>query len=234
MLEVRDLEVHYGKVYALQGVNLHVDRGETVAVLGANGAGKSTLLNTIVGVIPPSGGDVLFDGRSILSLQAHEIRTLGLGYVPEGRRVFSDMTVYENLVIGAYTLRDKKQQAENLQSVYETFPVLKDRHRQLAGTLSGGEQQMLAIGRALMSAPNLMLLDEPSLGLAPLVVRDIFHILNGINARGVTILLVEQSANLALKLAHRAYILESGEVTVEGSATEIASSSSVIEAYLGV
>ncbi len=234
MLEVRDLEVHYGKVFALQGVDLQINRGETVAVLGANGAGKSTLLNTIVGVIQPSSGDVLFDGKSIISLQAHEIRTLGLGYVPEGRRVFSDMTVYENLVIGAYTLRDSKQQAENLQSVYELFPVLKERHRQLAGTLSGGEQQMLAIGRALMSAPDLMLLDEPSLGLAPLIVRDIFHILKDINARGVTILLVEQSANLALKLAHRAYILESGKVTVEGSATEIASSSSVIEAYLGI
>ena len=234
MLEARNLEVHYGKVYALQGIDLRVDRGETVAVLGANGAGKSTLLNTIVGIIQPSKGEILYDGSSIVGYPAHEIRTLGVGYVPEGRRVFSDMTVYENLVIGAYTLRNRKQQAENLLSVYDMFPVLKERHRQLAGTLSGGEQQMLAIGRALMSAPELMLLDEPSLGLAPLIVQDIFHILKDISARGVTILLVEQSANLALKLAQRAYVLESGKVTIEGSAAEIASSSSVIDAYLGV
>jgi branched-chain amino acid transport system ATP-binding protein len=233
VLEICDLEVHYGKVYALQGINLHVDRGETVAVLGANGAGKSTLLNTIVGVIQPSNGDVLFEGKSIAGLPAHEIRKLGVGYVPEGRRVFSDLTVYENLIIGAYTLRDADQQAENLHYVYETFPILKERHRQMAGTLSGGEQQMLAIGRALMSAPDLMLLDEPSLGLAPLIVQDIFHILNDIKDRGVTTLIVEQSANLALKLAHRAYVLESGMVTIEGSAAEIASSSSVIDAYLG-
>jgi branched-chain amino acid transport system ATP-binding protein len=233
VLEVHELEVHYGKVYALQGIDLHVQRGETVAVLGANGAGKSTLLNTIVGLIQPSGGEIRFDGYSLAGMPAHDIRTLGLGYVPEGRRVFSDMTVYENLVIGAYTLRNRAQQAENLKNIYQTFPVLKERHRQLAGTLSGGEQQMLAIGRALMSAPDLMLLDEPSLGLAPLIVQDIFHVLRDINQRGVTILLVEQSANLALKLADRAYVLESGKVTAEGSAQEIASSSSVIEAYLG-
>lgn len=234
MLEVRDLEVHYGKVYALQGINLKVENGETVAVLGANGAGKSTLLNTIVGVVQPTSGDIRFEGNSIIGQPAHEIRKLGMGYVPEGRRVFSDMTVYENLVIGAYTLRDPEQQAQNLDNVYTTFPVLKERHRQLAGTLSGGEQQMLAIGRALMSAPEIMLLDEPSLGLAPLIVKDIFHILKEINDRGVTVLLVEQSANLALKLADRAYILESGSVTIEGTAEEISRSESVIEAYLGV
>lgn len=234
MLKVRDLEVYYGKVYALQGVNIEVAKGETVAVLGANGAGKSTLLNTIVGVVQPSNGDILFEDKSIVGQPAHEIRKLGVGYVPEGRRVFSDMTVYENLVIGAYTLRDSDQQEQNLESVYSTFPVLRERHRQLAGTLSGGEQQMLAIGRALMSAPEIMLLDEPSLGLAPLIVKDIFHVLQEINARGVTVLLVEQSANLALKLANRAYVLESGNVTIQGTAEEISSSESVIEAYLGV
>ncbi|MGD8603891.1 MAG: ABC transporter ATP-binding protein [Anaerolineales bacterium] len=234
MLEVRDLEVYYGKVYALQGVNLKVERGETVAVLGANGAGKSTLLNTIVGVVQPTSGDILFEGKSIVGQPAHEIRKLGVGYVPEGRRVFSDMTVYENLVIGAYTLKDSEQQEHNLENVYETFPVLKERTRQMAGTLSGGEQQMLAIGRAMMSAPEIMLLDEPSLGLAPLIVQDIFHILQEINDRGVTVLLVEQSANLALKLADRAYVLESGTVTNEGTAEEISRSESVIEAYLGV
>jgi branched-chain amino acid transport system ATP-binding protein len=234
VLEVRDLEVYYGKVYALQGVNLKVERGETVAVLGANGAGKSTLLNTIVGVVQPTSGDILFEGKSIVGQPAHEIRKLGVGYVPEGRRVFSDMTVYENLVIGAYTLKDSEQQEHNLENVYETFPVLKERTRQMAGTLSGGEQQMLAIGRAMMSAPEIMLLDEPSLGLAPLIVQDIFHILQEINDRGVTVLLVEQSANLALKLADRAYVLESGTVTNEGTAEEISRSESVIEAYLGV
>ncbi len=233
MLEIRNLHVHYGKVYALQGVSLHAEKGETVAVLGANGAGKTTLLNTIVGILRPSSGEVVLDGRSIQGRPAHEVTRYGIGYAPEGRRVFADMTVFENLAVGAYVLRDRRTGQENLRLVYDLFPVLRERRNQMAGTLSGGEQQMLAIGRALMSSPRLLLLDEPSLGLAPLAVKVIFRSLEEIGRLGTTVLLVEQSAVLALKVASRAYVLESGHVTMEGSARELAGEDSVRKAYLG-
>lgn len=233
MLEIRGVHIHYGKVHALQGVSLNVGSGEIVAVLGANGAGKTSLLGAVAGVLTPSAGEIRLMDQPARGVPPHEICSRGVGYVPEGRRVFADMTVYENLAVGAYTVRDPRLIEEALASVYEFFPVLLERKGQLAGTLSGGEQQMLAMGRALMSNPKLLLLDEPSLGLAPLVVKDIFRVLQQINRRGTTVLLVEQSAHLALKVAHRAYILESGRVTVEGEAGELAKSESVRKAYLG-
>ncbi len=233
MLEIKDLHVHYGKVYALQGISLHVDQGETVAVLGANGAGKTTLLNTIIGILKPSAGEVVLQGKKIQGLPPYEVCRYRIGYVPEGRRVFSDMTVLENLAVGAYTVQDSSLQKQKLGLVYELFPVLGERRSQMAGTLSGGEQQMLAVGRALMSNPSLLLLDEPSLGLAPLVVKGIFRSLVEINRLGTTVLLVEQSAVLALKVANRAYILESGRITTEGTARELVGEESVRKAYLG-
>ncbi len=233
MLEIEGLHVHYGKVYGLQGVTIQVRQGETVAVLGANGAGKTTLLNAIVGVLRPSSGEIRLEGAPIQGLPPHEVCRRSIGYVPEGRRVFSDMTVAENLAVGAYTVRGSNRQRDSLALVCELFPVLRERRGQMAGTLSGGEQQMLAIGRALMSEPRLLLLDEPSLGLAPLVVRGIFRSLQEINRRGTTVLLVEQSAVLALKVAHRAYVLESGRVIMEGDAHQLVGSESVRKAYLG-
>ncbi len=233
MLKIQNVHAHYGRVHALQGVSLNVEQGETVAVLGANGAGKTSLLNLVTGLLAPSSGEIQLMGRSSLHVPPHQICSYGVGFVPEGRRVFSDLTVYENLAVGAFTVRDRTVFKTNLELVYELFPVLRERRRQLAGTLSGGEQQMLAIGRALMSSPKLLLLDEPSLGLAPRVIQDIFHTLQEINRRGTTVLLVEQSAYLALKVAHRAYILESGQITVEGKAQELALSESVRKAYLG-
>jgi branched-chain amino acid transport system ATP-binding protein len=233
MLEINNVHAHYGMVHAVQGVSLKVNQGETVAVLGANGAGKTTLMNMVMGVVTPTSGEVKLMGQSIVNVPPHQICKQGVGYVPEGRRVFTDLTIYENLAIGAYTVRKGSDTKENLEQVYELFPVLKERRKQLAGTLSGGEQQMLAMGRALMSSPKLLLLDEPSLGLAPLVIEDIFHTLQEINARGITVLLVEQSAYLALKVAHRAYILESGQVSVEGDAGELKQSESIRKAYFG-
>jgi branched-chain amino acid transport system ATP-binding protein len=233
MLEINNVHAHYGMVHAVQGVSLKVNQGETVAVLGANGAGKTTLMNMVMGVVTPTSGEVKLMGKSIANVPPHQICKQGVGYVPEGRRVFTDLSIYENLAIGAYTVRKSSDTKQNLEQVYELFPVLKERRKQLAGTLSGGEQQMLAMGRALMSSPKLLLLDEPSLGLAPLVIEDIFHTLQEINARGITVLLVEQSAYLALKVAHRAYILESGQVSVEGDAAELKQSESIRKAYFG-
>ena len=214
MLSVTDLHVYYGAIHALKGLSLTVNQGEIVTLIGANGAGKSTTLRTISGLIVPRGGDITFEGSSIAGHKAHEIVRRGISQVPEGRRVFADMTVMENLELGA-------------------FPRLKERRTQLAGTLSGGEQQMLAMGRALMSRPRLLLLDEPSMGLAPLLIKEIFSIIVDINAAGTTILLVEQNANMALSIAHRAYVLETGRITLAGDAKELAASEDVRKAYLG-
>lgn len=233
MLKIKDVHIHYGMVHAVQGVSLTVNQGETVAVLGANGAGKSSLLNMVMGVVAPTSGEVELLGQRIAHMPAHQICMRGVGYVPEGRRVFADLSVYENLALGAYTVRERTHADNNLEQVYDLFPLLKERRKQLAGTLSGGEQQMLAMGRALMSSPKLLLLDEPSLGLAPLIIEDIFRSLQEINRRGTTVLLVEQSAYLALKVAHRAYILESGRVSIEGDAEELKRSESVRKAYFG-
>lgn len=233
MLNIENVHIHYGMVHAVQGVSLKVNQGETVAVLGANGAGKSSLLNMVMGIVAPTSGKVELMGQSIAHVPAHQICKLGVGYVPEGRRVFADLSVYENLALGAYTVTRGADVKANLEQVYELFPLLKERRKQLAGTLSGGEQQMLAMGRALMSNPKLLLLDEPSLGLAPLIIEDIFHSLQEINRRGTTVMLVEQSAYLALKVAHRAYILESGKVSIEGNAEELKQSESIRKAYFG-
>mgnify|MGYP005813305721 CR=1 FL=1 len=238
LLEVRDLTVYYGHVRALEGVELEVDEGEVVAVLGANGAGKSTLLRTISGLVRPRRGTVQLRGTEIVSgghsLPAHRIVGEGISHVPEGRQIFATLTVEENLNLGAFTRRsDEAGVARSRQQVFELFPRLAERRRQLGGTLSGGEQQMLAIGRALMSAPHLLLLDEPSLGLSPLLVRTIFRTLAEINQAGVTLVLVEQNASLALRLARRAYVLENGRVAIVGTAHELAADPRVRQAYLG-
>jgi branched-chain amino acid transport system ATP-binding protein len=234
ILEVQDLHVYYGHVHALKGVSFHVRPGEIVALLGANGAGKSTTLRAISGLVRPRQGDIRWQGRSLRSVPAHAIVSLGVSHAPEGRKVFSTLTVEENLNLGAYTRRgDREEVARNKERVFTLFPRLAERRHQLAGTLSGGEQQMLAIGRALMSSPRLLLLDEPSLGLAPLLVRAIFQTIREINQQGVTILLVEQNVRAALQLAHRAYVLETGRLALEGAAEELRWDPRVRKAYLG-
>ena len=233
MLSVTDLHVYYGAIHALKGVSLSVNRGEIVTLIGANGAGKSTTLRTISGLIAPRSGDISFEGSSIAGQRAHEIVRSGISQVPEGRRIFADMTVMENLELGAFTRSDADGIAADTEMVFGRFPRLKERCTQLAGTLSGGEQQMLAMGRALMSRPRLLLLDEPSMGLAPLLIKEIFSIIADINAAGTTILLVEQNANMALSIAHRAYVLETGRITLSGAAQELAASEDVRKAYLG-
>ena len=233
MLELRDLRVSYGHVEALHGLNLRVEEGEIVAMLGANGAGKSTTLNAVCGLIRPSAGEILFEGRPLHRLPAHRILEAGVSQAPEGRRVFGTLTVRENIDLGAYTVRDKAQIARSRDWIYSLFPRLAERQGQLAGTLSGGEQQMLAIGRALMSRPRLLLLDEPGLGLAPLLVKAIFQTIREINRAGVTVVLVEQNARAALKLAHRGYVLELGRVALEGRARDLLADPQVQGAYLG-
>lgn len=233
MLEIKDLHVFYGAIHALKGISLTVQDGELVSMIGANGAGKTTTLHAISGLLPAASGSVLLDGKDLQKVPANTIIRLGMSHVPEGRHVFASMTVEENLRMGAYILRDSKKIAENLERVYGHFPRLKERRRQLAGTLSGGEQQMLAVGRALMSRPDLLMLDEPSLGLAPLLVREIFEIIKRINAEGKTVLLVEQNAFAALSVAHYAYILEVGRVVLEGPGRELLENPKVKEAYLG-
>ena len=233
MLELSGVKASYGPIKALKGISLAVKKGEIVTLLGANGAGKSTTLMTISGVNRVAGGEIRYKGERIDGLPAHEIVFKGLSQVPEGRRIFSRLSVRENLDMGAFTLKDKAAISKNLDEVYELFPVLKERASQQGGTLSGGEQQMLAIGRALMSSPELLLLDEPSLGLAPIIVTKIFKIIKDINERGVTVLLVEQNAKAALKLAHRAYVLETGTITLEGPAHELLENEQVKKAYLG-
>ena len=233
MLEVKDLHVYYGKIHALKGISISVQEGEIVTLIGANGAGKSTTLRTISGILRGKEGNISFQGKDISNLSAPAIVKLGMSQSPEGRKIFSNMPVMENLEMGAFIRRDKKQIKADYENVFLRFPRLRERKNQLAGTLSGGEQQMLAIGRALMARPKLLLLDEPSMGLAPLLVKEIFSIIKEINQAGTTILLVEQNAHMALSIANRAYVLETGKIALEGSARELAASESVRKAYLG-
>ena len=233
MLKINDINVFYGAIHAIKGASLEVNEGEIVTLIGANGAGKSTILRTISGLLKPKGGSIEFEGRDIAGLPAHEIVKCGISQVQEGRRIFAEMTVLENLELGAFTRKDKDGIKEDMEMVFNRFPRLKERISQLAGTLSGGEQQMLAMGRALMSRPRLLLLDEPSMGLAPLLIKEIFAIIQDINKAGTTVLLVEQNANMALSIAHRAYVLETGRITLSGDAKELAASEDVRKAYLG-
>ena len=233
MLEIKNLNVHYGVIHALKGISLTVNEGEIVTLIGANGAGKTTTLRTISGLIKPSSGQVLLDGKDITNVPASDKVELGISQVPEGRRIFPEMTVFENLELGAFLRKDKAEIKKDIEQVYDLFPILKDRKKQTAGTLSGGEQQMLAMGRALMSRPRILLLDEPSMGLAPLLVREIFNIITDINKSGTTILLVEQNASIALSIADRAYVLENGSIVMSGSGKELAKSSEIQKAYLG-
>ncbi len=233
MLRVEDINVYYGAIHAIKGISLDVPDGEIVALIGSNGAGKSTTLRTISGLMKPKTGKILYEGKDIAGTSAHKIVGMGLCQVPEGRRVFANMTVLENLELGAYLRKDKDGIAKDMQDVFDKFPRLQERKEQIAGTLSGGEQQMLAMGRALMSRPKLLLMDEPSMGLAPLLVKEIFNIIKEINASGTTILLVEQNANMALSIADKAYVLETGRITLSGTAQELASSEAVRKAYLG-
>lgn len=232
-LVVNDLNVKYGNVQALHGLNLRVSKGEIVTILGANGAGKSTTLMAISGLVPNCGGEILFNGQRLDTMKPHQVVQAGIAQVPEGRRVFGTLTVAENLRLGAFTNRDLNKQQQTQGWIYELFPVLKEREQQLAGTLSGGEQQMLAIGRALMADPKLLLLDEPSLGLAPLIIKRIFETIRQINDRGVTVVLVEQNARAALKLAHRGYVLEVGHIVLEDEASRLLTNEDVQNAYLG-
>jgi len=234
-LKVRSLVTHYGGIQALKGVSLHVDEGEIVALVGANGAGKTTILNTICGLVPASSGEVIFDGKKITNAPTEYLVKLGLNQVPEGRQLFATMSVLDNLILGAYqrSRSDKKRLGEDLDFVYSVFPVLKERSRQRSGTLSGGEQQMLAIGRALMSRPKMLLLDEPSIGLAPMVAKEIFNVILRFREMGTTILLVEQNAKAALSIADRGYVLETGKVILEDTASELMRNKEVQRAYLG-
>lgn len=233
MLKVSDINVYYGNIQALKGVSLEINQGEIVTLIGANGAGKSTLLKTISGLLKPKQGDILFKDTSIKGKAAQSIVKKGISHVPEGRRVFANMTILENLELGAYLRKDKAGIKQDLEKVYHLFPRLLERQKQQAGTLSGGEQQMLAMGRALMAKPELLLLDEPSMGLAPLLVKQIFSIVQEINNAGTTILLVEQNANLALSIADRAYVVETGRIVLSGQAEELTTSEEVKKAYLG-
>ena len=232
LLKVEGINVYYGSIHAIKGVTFEVNQGEIVTLIGANGAGKSTTLNTIAGLLKPKSGIIEFEGKSIVGVPAHKIVNEGMALCPEGRRVFLQLTVEENLQMGAYT-RPSSEIADSLEDVYERFPRLKERYRQVAGTLSGGEQQMLAMGRALMSKPKLMMLDEPSMGLAPILVEQIFDIIVEMNKRGTTILLVEQNAQMALSIANRGYVLETGRVVSAGSGTDLLNDDAVRKAYLG-
>jgi len=233
MLAVKDIEVYYGLIKALHGVSFEVKQGEIVTLIGANGAGKSTSLRTVSALIKPKTGTITFQGQDITGMAPHKIVSQGLSHVPEGREIIGDMSVLENLSMGAYTRTDKGEIAASLDSVFARFPRLKERANQMAGTLSGGEQQMLAIGRGIMSKPKLLLLDEPSMGLSPKLVEEIFSIISTINSQGVTILLVEQNAFMALQIAHRAYVLEAGRVVLSGDAKELQADEKVRSAYLG-
>ncbi len=233
LLEIKDLRVHYGRAEALKGISLTIDEGAIVALIGANGAGKTTTLRTISGLKAPTSGEIWFQDKKINGMPAHRIVKLGIAHIPEGRVVFSPMTVIDNLLIGAYLFKDKYQIDKDLDNIYEHFPVLKERRKQLAGSLSGGEQQMLAIGRALMGRPKLLLMDEPSLGLSPILVEEVGNIIRDINKAGIGIILVEQNARVALRLANKAYVLEVGNIVLEGDAKELANDEHVKKAYLG-
>ena len=232
MLEVKDLEVYYGMIQAIKGISFEVNQGEVIALIGANGAGKTTTLHTITGLLSPKKGSVMFEGTDITKIPAHKIVSMGMAHVPEGRRVFAELSVYENLKMGAYTRKDKNEIEESLANVYKRFPRLEERRNQMAGTLSGGEQQMLAMGRALMSHPKVMVLDEPSMGLSPIYVNEIFDIIQQINKDGTTVLLVEQNAKKALSIANKAYVLETGTIALSGDAKELMNNDRVKKAYL--
>lgn len=233
MLEIKDLNVHYGVIHAIKGISLKVEDGEIVTLIGANGAGKTTTLRTISGLKKPTNGEILLNGVNIVNTTAQERVKMGIIHVPEGRHVFSQMTVLENLELGAYLRKDKDGIAKDLKMVYERFPILQDRRKQAAGTLSGGEQQMLAIGRALMSRPKILFLDEPSMGLSPLLVKEIFNIIEDINKAGTTILLVEQNASMALQIANHAYVIETGSIVLSGTGADLMQSEDIKKAYLG-
>lgn len=233
MLEVKEIDVYYGAIHALKKLSLEVEQGTIVTLIGANGAGKTTTLKTISGLLRPKTGTVTYKGKDITKVAPEKIVSLGICQVPEGRRVFTEMSVLENLEMGAYLRKDKKEILNDMENVFTRFPRLKERRKQMAGTLSGGEQQMLAIGRALMAKPELLLMDEPSMGLAPLLVKEIFEIIKDINSRGTTILLVEQNANMALSIADKAYVIETGEIVLQGSAEQLMKSEEVKKAYLG-
>lgn len=233
MLEIKDLEVYYGMIQAIKGISFEVNEGEVIALIGANGAGKTTILHTISGLIAPKKGSITFEGQEITKIPAHKIVENGLAQVPEGRRVFPSLSVLQNLKLGAYTRKDKKEIDDTLKMIYERFPRLEERKNQPAGTLSGGEQQMLAMGRALMSKPRIVLMDEPSMGLSPIFVEEIFNIIKEISAEGTTVLLVEQNAKKALSIADRAYVLETGKIVLEGDAKDLLNDESIKKAYLG-
>ena len=233
MLEVRDLQVYYGMIHAIKGISFDVNQGEVIALIGANGAGKTTTLHTITGLLAPKSGSVLFEGKDITKVPAHKIVSMGMAHVPEGRSVFEELRVYENLKMGAYTRKDKKEIEESLANVYKRFPRLEERKNQMAGTLSGGEQQMLAMGRALMSKPKIILMDEPSMGLSPIFVNEIFDIIRAVSESGTTVLLVEQNAKKALSISDRAYVLETGTITMSGKAKDLLEDEAVKKAYLG-
>ncbi len=233
ILEVKDLSVYYGVIQALKGISFHVDKGEIVALIGANGAGKTTTLHTLSGLIQANAGEINYNGINLRKTPNHKIVGMGMAQVPEGRRVFAEMTVLQNLKMGAFTRSSKAEMEETLASIYKRFPRLEERKNQLAGTLSGGEQQMLAVGRALMGRPKLLMMDEPSLGLAPIVVQGIFDIIRKIHEDGATVLLIEQNANMALHVADRAYVIENGKISMEGTGAELLEDEQVKAAYLG-
>ncbi|MCL2253425.1 MAG: ABC transporter ATP-binding protein [Lachnospiraceae bacterium] len=233
MLEVRDLEVFYGVIKAIKGISFEVNQGEVIALIGANGAGKTTILHTITGLLSPKSGSVIFNGVEISKIKSHKIVTMGMAHVPEGRRVFAQLSVFQNLMLGAFTRKDKAEIDNNLSNIYRRFPRLEERKNQIAGTLSGGEQQMLAMGRALMSQPNIILMDEPSMGLSPIFVNEIFKIIEEVSASGTTVLLVEQNAKKALSISNRAYVLETGNIALTGKADELLNNDEIKKAYLG-
>ena len=233
MLEVKDLQVYYGVICALKGISFEVKQGEIVSLIGANGAGKTTMMQSIVGLIPKKSGTVIFDGQDISKTPCHKIVKLGMTQVPEGRRIFQELSVYENLMMGAYTVKDQQKFKEDIEGIYQRFPRLAERRNQIAGTLSGGEQQMLAMSRALMCHPKLLMLDEPSMGLSPLLVDQVFDIIKDINKDGTTILLVEQNAGKSLAISDRAYVMENGNIVLSGTGAELAASEQVRKAYLG-
>lgn len=233
MLEIRDLEVYYGMIQAIKGISFDVNEGEVIALIGANGAGKTTILHTITGLLASKAGTITFEGKDITKVPGYKIVSMGMAHVPEGRRVFSQLSVLQNLKMGAYTRKDKIEIEETLQTVYKRFPRLEERKNQMSGTLSGGEQQMLAMGRALMSHPKIILMDEPSMGLSPIFVNEIFDIIKEVSASGTTVLLVEQNAKKALSIANRAYVLETGSIVLDGKASDLLNDDSIKKAYLG-
>ena len=233
MLHIENLQVYYGAINAIKGISFDVEQGEIIALIGANGAGKTTILHTISGLVPAKSGSITFNGTELTKTSAHKIVSMGMAHVPEGRRIFQELTVYENLMLGAFTRKDKAEIENTLEEVFKRFPRLEERRTQIAGTLSGGEQQMLAMGRALMSHPSIILMDEPSMGLSPLYVSEIFDIIQSVNESGTTVLLVEQNAKKALSVADRAYVLETGKIVLSGDAHELMNNDSVKKAYLG-